>query len=122
MSLTCSASFFSGLFTRNGPFIRTPKKGDRAGTENVFYRAKFDNFSLVEITVGIAYLFFAYLAMKRGMWFEPIFFLCFAISYLAVGISSFYDSFYVPWEPINVGNLFGRVRALNLSIPVRWIS
>jgi cellulose synthase/poly-beta-1,6-N-acetylglucosamine synthase-like glycosyltransferase len=82
-----SVAFASGLVSRRGEFVRTPKRGD-GSAEGPRYVARWDPLCIVELSVGVAMAGFAALALQRGIAIYGGFMACVALGLLWVSLGS----------------------------------
>jgi cellulose synthase/poly-beta-1,6-N-acetylglucosamine synthase-like glycosyltransferase len=92
LSLTYTVALGYGLRDRAGPFDRTPKVPRAPHEGEPDYRAKRSVLIVVELAIGLAYCFFAALALERGLLMESGFFAFIAGAYLWVGFGSLHVS------------------------------
>lgn len=89
MSLLYTVAFFSGIFARGGSFVRTPKAGSEGGTQKgPRYLAPRDPLVLLELAIGAAHGYCAWLAYQRGIFAYAFFFALVSASFGWVGLAT----------------------------------
>ena len=89
MSINQSRAFFSGFWSSDYTFIRTPKKGSKYKTH---YEIPKTILPIFEIAMGIYCTGSALFLISKGAWQGLPFLSLFAWGFFYVGISSFWDS------------------------------
>ncbi len=82
-----SAAFAAGILSRQGEFVRTPKRGVGDG-DGPRYVARWDPLCLVELCLGLAMAAAAALALQRGIAVYGAFMACVALGLLWVSLES----------------------------------
>lgn len=82
-----SVAFVSGLLSRSGEFVRTPKLGD-GGSDGPSYVARWDPICVVELGLGLGMAAAASLALQRGIAVYGAFMACVALGLLWVSLDS----------------------------------
>ena len=89
LSLVYTLAFVSGIFSRGGSFVRTPKAGDEAvRSEGPRYLAPRDAVAVLEVLLAGAHVYFAWRAASVGIWAYAGFFAAVAASFGWVGLGT----------------------------------
>jgi hypothetical protein len=85
---TYCVALFYGLRDRAGVFFRTPKVTRAPGESEPDYRPKRSLLILVEITIGLAYVYFTTVALARGFLANGAFLGMVGLAFLMLGFGS----------------------------------